>query len=192
MSTACAPMPEPASSRLTASDSAREATSAKTGWSMLGPAGIAEAAQPTPAPGGRAPEAIAAMRRRAPFAYRRQERGDARRSRRDCQALPPARGAAAGTVTDIMHTGSWHTVKITADRVGGLPVDADFRKDLRAHVEPFRMALPTSRSISRLPFRSRSTSRSACPEPTSADRSRLHCSRSSSRVLPTARSARST
>ena len=37
MSTACAPMPEPASSRLTASDSAREATSAKTGWSMCRP-----------------------------------------------------------------------------------------------------------------------------------------------------------
>ena len=39
-----------------------------------------------------------------------------------------------------MHTGSWHTVKITADRTGGLAVDDAFRDSLRAFIEPYRMA----------------------------------------------------
>jgi hypothetical protein len=37
-------------------------------------------------------------------------------------------------------TGSWHTVFVTADRVGGVVVDADFERELRAHLERFRMA----------------------------------------------------
>ena len=37
-------------------------------------------------------------------------------------------------------TGSWHTVFVTADRVGGLPVDDAFETELRGHLEPFRMA----------------------------------------------------
>ena len=37
-------------------------------------------------------------------------------------------------------TGSWHTVFVTADRVGGAPVDDAFETELRGHLEPFRMA----------------------------------------------------
>ena len=37
-------------------------------------------------------------------------------------------------------TGSWHTVFVTADAVGGRAVDAPFETDLRRHLEPFRMA----------------------------------------------------
>ena len=147
----------------------------------------------TPALGGRAPEAIAAMRRRAPFAYRRQERAVTREDHDEiARRFRPPEGPLQGTVTDIMHTGSWHTVKITADRVGGLPVDADFRKDLRAHVEPFRMAgrdLEVDQPIA-IPLE---IDLEVCvSEPTSADRSRLHCSRSSSRVLFDGTPARST
>lgn len=108
---------------------------------VLGPAGIAAVRNMTPAVGGRAPESIAAMRRRAPFAYRRQDRA-VTRDDHDVIArrFRAPEGPLQGSVTDIMHTGSWHTVKITADRTGGLPVDAAFRTALRAHLEPFRMA----------------------------------------------------
>ena len=37
-------------------------------------------------------------------------------------------------------TGSWHTVFVTADRVGGAAVDAEFEARLRRHLERFRMA----------------------------------------------------
>ncbi len=37
-------------------------------------------------------------------------------------------------------TGSWHTVFVTADRVGGAKVDAEFEGGLRRHLERFRMA----------------------------------------------------
>src|SRR5207248_6109937 len=37
-------------------------------------------------------------------------------------------------------TGSWHTVFLTLDRLGGELVDANFRDDVRDFVERFRMA----------------------------------------------------
>jgi hypothetical protein len=37
-------------------------------------------------------------------------------------------------------TGSWYTVFVTADRVGGAPVDDAFELELRQELEPFRMA----------------------------------------------------
>jgi hypothetical protein len=37
-------------------------------------------------------------------------------------------------------TGSWRTVFLTVDRLGGRPVDAAFEAQLRAHLERFRMA----------------------------------------------------
>lgn len=108
---------------------------------VLGPTGIALVRNMTAARGGRAAETIAAMRRRAPFAYRRQDRAVTRDDHDAIAArFQPAEGPLQGSVTDIMHSGSWHTVKITADRAGGLAVDADFRAALREFVEPFRMA----------------------------------------------------
>ncbi len=108
---------------------------------VLGPAGIAAVRNMTPAVGGRARESVAAMRRRAPFAYRRQDRAVTREDHDEvARRFRPPEGPLQGTVTDIMHTGSWHTVKITADRAGGLPVDRAFSAALRGHVERFRMA----------------------------------------------------
>ena len=37
-------------------------------------------------------------------------------------------------------TGSWHTVFVTADRAGGLSVDAPFEAGVRRDLEPLRMA----------------------------------------------------
>ena len=108
---------------------------------VLGPAGIIGVRNMTPGQGGRAPETVDTMRRRAPFAYRRQDRAVTRDDHDIVAArFRPPEGPIQGSVTDIMHTGSWYTSKIVADRPGGLAVDTDFRHALRNHVEPYRMA----------------------------------------------------
>lgn len=95
----------------------------------------------TPGTGGRRPETIKEMRRRAPFAFRRQDRAVTRQDHDEmAKRFVPPEGPMQGTVTDIMHTGSWHTVFVTADRRGGLPVTTEFQSSLRAHLERYRMA----------------------------------------------------
>ena len=43
-------------------------------------------------------------------------------------------------VASFRWTGSWRTVYVTIDRRGGLPIDADFEEEIRAHMEKYRMA----------------------------------------------------
>jgi hypothetical protein len=99
--------------------------------------GILRAINPLAAAGGVDPEPADAVRRDAPEAYLVQQRAVtaedyARVSERD----PHVQRAAA----TFRWTGSWHTVFVTADRVGGLEVDDAFESELRDHLEPFRMA----------------------------------------------------
>jgi predicted phage baseplate assembly protein len=92
---------------------------------------------PMPARGGVEPESIEHVRQSAPFAFRTQER-----------AVTPADYAAAGerhpqvqrAAATFRWTGSWRTVFVTADRLGGLPVDDEFERAMRGHLERFRMA----------------------------------------------------
>ena len=89
------------------------------------------------AAGGTDPEPAEAVRRDAPEAYLVQERAVteddyARMSERD----PHVQRAAA----TFRWTGSWYTVFVTADRLGGAPVDDPFEAELRDHLEPYRMA----------------------------------------------------
>jgi hypothetical protein len=98
---------------------------------------IGKVSNPLPAFGGVDAEDIEAARRDAPQAFRTQER-----------AVTAADYAeAAGRRSDVQRaaatfrwTGSWHTVFVTADRVGGAKVDAEFEGGLRRHLERFRMA----------------------------------------------------
>ncbi len=92
---------------------------------------------PLPALGGLEPETIEQVRQNAPQAFRRQER-----------AVTPADYAQkAGADAEVQRaaatfrwTGSWHTVFVTADRVGGLRVDEPFESGLRERLERYRMA----------------------------------------------------
>jgi uncharacterized phage protein gp47/JayE len=98
---------------------------------------IASVSNPLPATGGTDPEAADAVRRDAPEAFLVQQRAVtaddyARMTERD----PRVQRAAA----TFRWTGSWHTVFVTADRAGGLAVDAPFEAQLRAELEPVRMA----------------------------------------------------
>ena len=97
---------------------------------------------PLPGAGGADPETIDAVRQRAPYAFRIQER-----------AVTPADFADVATrlVTDGQPevqaalatrrwTGSWRTVFVTVERSGGLDIDADFTARLLAHFEQYRLA----------------------------------------------------
>lgn len=92
---------------------------------------------PLPAVGGTEMEDAATLRRRAPQAFRRQERAV---TPEDYAEVTERRTDVQRAAATLRWTGSWHTVFITVDRDGGLPVDAGFEADLTRHVDRFRMA----------------------------------------------------
>jgi hypothetical protein len=92
---------------------------------------------PRSARGGTDMEDAATVRRRAPQAFRRQERAVTPEDYAEVTERHPDVARAAAT---LRWTGSWHTVFITVDREGGLPVDADFETEIGRHVDRYRMA----------------------------------------------------
>jgi predicted phage baseplate assembly protein len=98
---------------------------------------VAEARNPLPAAGGQDPETVQQVRQRAPVAFRTQERAVTESDYADKVQLHGDIQRAAAT---FRWTGSWHTVFVTADRKAGRAVDAEFERDLRDHLERYRMA----------------------------------------------------
>lgn len=92
---------------------------------------------PLPAKAGIDPESIEDVRQRAPSAFRTQERAVTPEDYAAVAERYPGVQRAAAT---FRWTGSWRTVFVTVDRVGGLPVDTDFEDEMRRHMERFRMA----------------------------------------------------
>lgn len=92
---------------------------------------------PMPAAGGREAETADEVRRDAPEAYLVQER-----------AVTPADWAEVATrdrqiqraAATWRWTGSWHTVFLTVDRLGGSGVDDGFEKQQRGRLERYRLA----------------------------------------------------
>jgi hypothetical protein len=131
-----------AGSRLTAHYRTGNGTSGNIGadslWHVVTTiGGIESIRNPMPARGGTDPEPLDRVRQDAPVAFRVQER-----------AVTPADYAAVtlrhpevqqATCTERW-TGSWYTMFLTVDRVGGLPTDAAFEAEIRTHLERFRMA----------------------------------------------------
>jgi hypothetical protein len=92
---------------------------------------------PMPARGGREPETMEQARQYAPAAFRVNLRAVTPEDyARVAEQHPEVQRAAA----TLRWTGSWHTVFLTVDRLGGRPVDADFADELRRFLEPYRMA----------------------------------------------------
>ena len=92
---------------------------------------------PLPSTGGVEPESAASVRSRAPFAFRTQERAVTREDYSEVSTrLSEVQRAAATWI----HTGSWLTVFVSADRFGGGPVDDAFATRLGDHLERFRLA----------------------------------------------------
>jgi hypothetical protein len=92
---------------------------------------------PMPARGGVEPESIEQVRQSAPFAFRTQERAVTPADYANVTERHPQVQRAAAT---FRWTGSWRTAFVTADRMGGVPVDDDFERAIRGHLERFRMA----------------------------------------------------
>jgi hypothetical protein len=98
---------------------------------------IEEVRNPMPASGGVDPEAMEDLRQKAPSAFRIQERAVTPDDYAEVTQRHPQVQKAAAT---LRWTGSWYTVFVTVDRLGGLPVDTGFKTEIRKHLEKYRMA----------------------------------------------------
>ena len=92
---------------------------------------------PLPAWGGMEPETIANVRQQAPYAYRQQARAV---TPEDYAKFAEKHPSVQRAIANLRWTGSWHTVFLTVDRLEGAPVTADFENELRAFLEPYRLA----------------------------------------------------
>ncbi|TAH37111.1 MAG: putative baseplate assembly protein [Planctomycetota bacterium] len=92
---------------------------------------------PLPARGGQDPESIAQVRIRAPQAFRVQRRAV---TEEDWTAAARQHPGVQRARAQRRWTGSWTTVFLAVDRKGGAPVDAAFEEELRAFLEPYRLA----------------------------------------------------
>lgn len=92
---------------------------------------------PLPAWGGTDPETIEDVRQRAPTAFLTQERAV---TEKDYAAATERLDSVQRAAATFRWTGSWHTVFVTVDRLGGAAVDEPFESDVRSHLERFRMA----------------------------------------------------
>jgi hypothetical protein len=99
--------------------------------------GIQRVRNPLPAEGGADPEALETARLNAPAAFRTQERMVTDADHAEMAGRHPEVQRAAAT---RRWTGSWYTVFLTVDRRGGRPIDAAFEAELRAFLEPYRLA----------------------------------------------------
>ena len=91
---------------------------------------------PLPGTGGRMPESIEEVRQNAPQAFRVQERAVTPKDYEDVALRFPGIQRAAAT---IRWTGSWYTVFLTVDRVGGAPITPEFEEELRQFMDVYRM-----------------------------------------------------
>ena len=99
--------------------------------------GIVSVSNPMPARGGLEPESIEHVRQSAPSAFRTQERAVTPEDyARVVERHPQVQRAAA----TVRWTGSWRTIFVTVDRLGGLEVDAGFKEEMRPYLDRFRMA----------------------------------------------------
>jgi uncharacterized phage protein gp47/JayE len=99
--------------------------------------GIQQVRNPLPARGGIEPESLETVRQNAPYAFRTQERAVTPEDYARVTERHPEVQRAAAT---FRWTGSWYTVFVTVDRLGGLPVDEAFEQEMRQHLERYRMA----------------------------------------------------
>jgi hypothetical protein len=92
---------------------------------------------PLAARGGTDPEPLEEVRLYAPQAFRRQKRAVTPADYATFAERHPEVQRAGAT---RRWTGSWYTMFITVDRRGGLGVTPEFEEELRAFLDPFRLA----------------------------------------------------
>ena len=99
--------------------------------------GIRGVTNPLPARGGSDGETLTTVRIAAPQAFRRQERAV---TAEDWAAAAGRHPEVQKAAARIRWFGSWYTVTVTVDRLGGLPVDRGFEDELLVFLERFRVA----------------------------------------------------
>jgi hypothetical protein len=99
--------------------------------------GVTRVRNPLSALGGTAPESLEEVRQYAPQAFRTQERAV---TEEDYAAVIGRHPQVQKAVATRRWTGSWYTMFITVDRVGGLGVTPSFEGELRLFLEKYRLA----------------------------------------------------
>jgi hypothetical protein len=92
---------------------------------------------PIPASGGTDPESAEHVRQSAPSAFRTQKRAV---TLPDYGEVTERHDGVQRAAASLRWTGSWRTVFVTVDRLGGQRVDEKFRGDLSRYLDGFRMA----------------------------------------------------
>ncbi len=100
-------------------------------------AAITGVRNPIPASGGVDAESAESVRRRAPEAFRRQERAV---TTDDYAEMTGRHEDIANAAATLRWTGSWHTVFVTPDREGGDVLTDVFARSLQRHLDRYRMA----------------------------------------------------
>lgn len=103
---------------------------------MIEQIAIVDVRNPLPAVGGTDPEPIEQVRLYAPQAFRKQERAVLVS---DYAAVAERHPDVQKAQATLRWTGSWHTIYITLDRKGGLPVDAAFEAEMLDFLDRYRM-----------------------------------------------------
>jgi hypothetical protein len=106
---------------------------------VFSPGSITAVRNPRPARGGTAPESFEQVRQFAPQAFRRQERAV---TEADWAEVAQRFSGVQRAAARFRWTGSWYTVFVTIDRIGGVTAARDprFKTALRAHLERYRLA----------------------------------------------------
>jgi len=99
--------------------------------------GITRIRNPMSATGGRPKESRQEVRLYAPQAFRIQERAV---TEVDYAVVARRHPEVQRAFARRRWTGSWFTMFLSIDRMGGLPVDGDFERELREFLEQFRLA----------------------------------------------------
>jgi hypothetical protein len=92
---------------------------------------------PLPARGGQDTESIDQVRLYAPQAFRIQDRAV---NESDYAEMAQRHPDVQKAIATLRWTGSWHTMFITVDRKGGLPIDQEFKEQLSVFLERFCLA----------------------------------------------------
>ena len=97
---------------------------------------ILDVDNPMPAAGGVDPESTEQVRLYATEAFQNQQRAV---TEEDYALISERHPEVQTARARLRWTGSWHTVFISVDRREGRPIDAAFRAELAAFVEPYRL-----------------------------------------------------
>lgn len=98
---------------------------------------IDRVSNPLPAQGGVEPESMEHVRQSAPYAFRAQKKRAV--TPEDYAAVAELHHQVERATAILRWTGSWCTVFLAIDRLGGLPIDGDFKKEIRTHLDRYRM-----------------------------------------------------